>query len=90
MVDCPQCGAGFEPLPGRTGRPQAYCSTSCRRAREYAIKRAQRAVERADRELTLVREEEATTGGWYANRRVPFWEAEILQRREALDKLLAD
>ena len=85
---CPQCGAGFEPQEGRPGRPQVYCSATCRRAREYAIKRAQRAVERAERELTDQRARVAD-GWWHrAEELEAFWVAEVDRTRAALEALL--
>lgn len=42
---CPVCDA--EMVPARTGRPRAYCSTSCRQIAYRARARADRAAERA-------------------------------------------
>jgi hypothetical protein len=50
MTDtCRMCAAIL--TPPDTGRPPAYCSTACRRAAEYAIKRADRRIERLSNRL---------------------------------------
>lgn len=41
---CRKCQAPIE-ATGKPGRPRSYCSVGCRRASEYEIRRADRAVE---------------------------------------------
>ena len=50
MESCIECGSAL-PARAATGRPTLYCSTGCRRSRQYARARAARAVEAAERAL---------------------------------------
>ena len=45
-----------------TGRPPRYCSTTCRRAAEYAIKRLNRHLERLEWERDTLRRHAAERG----------------------------
>jgi hypothetical protein len=53
---CRKCGT--KPLPEHSGRgrPSVYCSTGCRRAAEYELKRAQRALEGVEGQIASHRE----------------------------------
>lgn len=43
-MTCPKCGAKV-PQSTDPGRPLTYCSTGCRRATEYELRRLQKALE---------------------------------------------
>lgn len=45
---CPKCDQAVPGPTGRAGRPAVYCSTPCRRAAGYEIRRVQRALEAAE------------------------------------------
>lgn len=89
MTKCIECG---RPLASPSkGRPADYCSTTCRRMREYARRRAQAAAARADQELTQARFR--AVAGTFGQRmasgeRVVFWAAEVERARAALRGLL--
>jgi hypothetical protein len=52
---CRKCGGPVSPRKG-AGRPATYCSPGCRRASEYEIRRANAAVDVAERAISLHRE----------------------------------
>jgi len=87
------CLVCSSPLPGRsaTGRPAEYCSQACRRAREYAIKRTNAALERAEATLTEWRHDCDLNGqrhpGKVATR--DWWAAEVTRLERHLSQLLA-
>jgi hypothetical protein len=56
---CRQCGVGLPEREGR-GRPADYCSVGCRRAAEYALRRAQRGLMRVEAEIRWHRDQLAT------------------------------
>jgi len=90
MTECIECGTPLASL--REGRPADYCSATCRRMREYARRRAQAAVARAERELTEARFR--AVAGTFAQRmvsgpQVVFWAAEVERARSALRALLS-
>ncbi len=47
-----------------TGRPPSYCSTACRRAAEYELKRLQRHLERLETEGEELRHSRLKLGDW--------------------------
>lgn len=47
-----------------TGRPPSYCSTACRRAAEYELKRLQRHLERLETEGEELRHSRIKLGDW--------------------------
>lgn len=53
MGGCVKCGAELSAPP--TGRPPTYCSTGCRRATEYELRRLQRRLERLEEDLGWLR-----------------------------------
>ena len=69
-----------------TGRPASYCSTACRRAAEFEVRRLAAAIERLEGEASHVR---------LYGRRSCFWisgdarEAEIRRAEERLRELMA-
>ena len=46
-MTCIKCGHEIPPHAG-PGRPRRYCSTGCRRAMEYELRRLQRALENVE------------------------------------------
>jgi hypothetical protein len=54
-VTCRKCGAELPAREG-AGRPPAYCSTGCRRAAEYELRRAQDAVAAVEKRVLAHRE----------------------------------
>ena len=68
-VECLKCGAALEPRA--TGRPPTYCGPVCRRAAEFELRRLQRRLEVAEREVKDAREtvEFSNYGGSPAYRR---------------------
>lgn len=50
---CKTCGASLPASKG--GRPADYCSTGCRKAAEYAIRRIDRRLEVLERALSNIR-----------------------------------
>lgn len=87
MTTCKHCENVFE--SNSTGRPADFCSTRCRRAREYAIRRAERAADRAEQELTNARRDKSLGRSWMdVDRKVAFWEAEAKRTADALEALL--
>jgi len=55
---CARCGAGLPGWAGRGQRPK-WCSTGCRRAAEYEVRRLVRRLERLDGRLAELREVKA-------------------------------
>lgn len=52
--NCVKCGRPFEQGASR-GRPQSYCSTGCRRAAEYEVRRLDKSVDDLERRLATLR-----------------------------------
>ncbi len=54
MKTCRKCGRD---LPASTGpgRPRSYCSTGCRRAAEYELRRLQKALEEVEEQIRWCR-----------------------------------
>jgi len=68
---CRYCGLPVS--KPRTGRPATYCSTGCRRAAEYDIRRLSRRLEFVERkrdelELVVAIEEVESRGEWQVKR----------------------
>jgi hypothetical protein len=80
---CVKCGGGV----GRSarGRPRAYCSTACRRAAEYELRRVQGALDRVEEQIRWCR------FGWNGRteRDIPRFEEERLRLETRLRKLLS-
>jgi len=55
---CRKCGSELPTRTGR-GRPAVYCSTGCRRATEYELRRVQKALEDIEEQARWCRL------GWY-------------------------
>lgn len=87
---CAECG---EPLvPSGTGRPPKYCSTVCVRSAEYAMRRAQSLLRRAEAKLQDLGSVAAVADQWErraVDKRLAFWEAEVERLRVELRAGLA-
>jgi hypothetical protein len=88
---CRNCTAPLPPPPP-TGRPPSYCSTECRRAAEFAIRRCNKRLEQVEAELSEARVDQAFAkeGDESAQRRVDAWQAEADVLSERLRGLMAD
>ena len=76
---CLKCG---EPLQQpATGRPAVYCSTGCRRAAEYELRRLQRHLEAVEGELRAI---QLGRSAWPENRR------KLQNERKRLETRLAE
>lgn len=95
-IGCVRCGNAFEQTSGR-GRPKRYCSTSCRRAAEFEIKRVNRHLGAAEFRLAHWQErlEQIRRGvgalGTEANaeEQIEFVERRVAELNERLEALLA-
>lgn len=56
VTTCRKCGAALAGRPG-VGRPAWYCSTGCRRAAEYELRRAQDALATVEKRAREHREQ---------------------------------
>ena len=65
-VTCRKCGAELAGRDG-PGRPSSYCSTACRRATEYELRRSQTAIEAVEKRILAHREHIALPSGWPPN-----------------------
>jgi hypothetical protein len=54
-MNCIQCGSEIESKPNARGRPQRYCSTSCRRTAEFEIRRVNGLLGRLEERLSNLR-----------------------------------
>jgi hypothetical protein len=95
-MTCRKCGQRL-PAASGPGRPALYCSTGCRRAAEYELRRVQAALERAEESLRWHRESIALgNGGGFMccglakARHVELLEAERAGLEERLRGLLDD
>lgn len=88
------CRCGGVLVRPATGRPPRYCSTACRRATEYDLRRAQQLLTRAERSEQTARMKADT---WLVRRgrenpgfrsEATWWEQEADGLRDALDALL--
>ena len=87
-MTCPEC-SGPMPATKATGRPATYCSPTCRRAAEYAIRRAQVLLTRAQRAEQDARLRVATGWGHKDDAKVvDFWSGEVDRLRGSLRELL--
>jgi hypothetical protein len=91
VKQCPECGS---PLPSGkgTGRPATYCTPVCRRAAEFALRRAQvllTRAQRAEQDAALA----VAIGGSYRAAddagRLTFWRSEVKRLRDEIRALLA-
>lgn len=90
-LTCRVCGAELT-LP-RTGRPPRYCTVICRRAAEYALKRANHHLESLERRRDELRRRLTTEKLYVARRRsleqeVATLEADIDRYQGELRRLL--
>ena len=88
---CPECGS---PLPSSktTGRPATYCTPVCRRAAEFALRRAQVLLTRAQRAEQDAALAVAIGGSYRAaddGDRLAFWRSEVKRLRDEIRALLA-
>lgn len=73
-----------------TGRPRMYCSTACRRAAEYELRRLQALMLMAEKEELRARSRQLTEYRSDAlDGLVRFWVGETLRLRTRLQLLLA-
>ncbi len=54
-MTCRKCGREVAQSNGDRGRPRSYCSTGCRRAMEYELRRLQKGLEAIEEQLTWCR-----------------------------------
>ena len=54
-MTCRKCGREVPQPAGDRGRPRSYCSTGCRRAMEYELRRLQKALEGVEEQLRWCR-----------------------------------
>ncbi|CCF85577.1 hypothetical protein [Nitrolancea hollandica] len=92
-LTCRVCGA--ELMLPRTGRPPRYCTVTCRRAAEYALKRTNRHLEGLEWRRDCLRRRLTTEKLYAACRRaiekeIAVLEADIDHYRAELGRLLAD
>jgi hypothetical protein len=91
-MTCPEC-SGPMPTAKSSGRPPTYCSPACRRAAEYAIRRAQvllTRAQRAEQDAGMRMALEATD--WHrkdATAKLTYWRGEVERLRMSLRDLLA-
>lgn len=76
---CRKCGRLVERAAG-PGRPRDYCSTGCRRAREYELRRLQVGLEQVEEQLRWCR----------INRRGPSQLAKFDDERKRLEERLRE
>ncbi|TPG12563.1 hypothetical protein [Pedococcus bigeumensis] len=80
------------PKTKATGRPAVYCTPACRRSAEYAIRRAQILLTRAQRaQQDAALRVAMSTSAWDikdAEPRAAFWEGEVERLRTSLRELL--
>jgi len=86
LSTAPVCVKCSRPLPERSGpgRPALYCSTACRRAAEYELRRAQSALEQVEEQVR------ACGFGWYGRTAAdaPMYDAERVRLEARLRLLL--
>jgi|GEM_PF-2549145 len=88
---CPECGSPMPAAKG-TGRPATYCTPVCRRAAEFALRRAQVLLTRAQRAEQDAALHVATGGSYRAEddaARLTFWRSEVTRLRGEIRALLA-
>jgi hypothetical protein len=89
----PTCRTCGEPLvAASTGRPPAYCSVPCRKAAEYALRRSQGLLKRAEMRAQDAALAVHLAGEWQrgsVKKRLEFWQAEVERLQVALRELLA-
>lgn len=88
---CANCGDVIE--PGDIGRPPAYCGEFCRREAEYAIRRANSLIMRAEKKLSDLQAAKAVAvanGSWsgVGDAKLKHWADEIESRRAEVSRLL--
>ena len=94
-MTCRKCGREVPQSagPGR-GRPRSYCSTGCRRAMEYELRRLQKALETVEQQLRWCRMgrhgRRASQASRYEASQVSRYEAERVRLEDRLRELLGD
>jgi hypothetical protein len=73
---CVMCGAVL-PRANPVGRPACYCSTTCRRAAEYGLRRVQSHLERVEMQRDSI-QRSLDCGHYYPSRRAAQRELEVL------------
>jgi len=80
------------PSAKSTGRPPTYCTPVCRRAAEFALRRAQVLLTRAQRAAQAAALAVATGGSYRAADdadRLTFWRSEVKRLRDEIRSLIA-
>ena len=88
---CPECASPM-PAAKSTGRPPTYCTPVCRRAAEFALRRAQVILTRAQRAEQDAALAVATNGSYRAEddaARLAFWRSEVKRLRDEIRATLA-
>lgn len=88
---CPECGS-LMPSAKSTGRPATYCTPVCRRAAEFALRRAQVLLTRAQRAEQDAALAVATGSNYQAAdnaSRLAFWRSEVQRLRDEIRSLIA-
>ena len=88
---CPECGSPM-PAAKTTGRPPTYCTPTCRRAAEFALRRAQILLTRAQRAEQDAALAVAVGGSYRAaddGDRLAFWRSEVKRLRDEIRSLIA-
>ena len=91
VKQCPECGSPM-PAAKSTGRPPTYCTPVCRRAAEFALRRAQVLLARAQRAEQDAALAVAIGGSYRAaddGDRLTFWRSEVKRLRDEIRALLA-
>jgi hypothetical protein len=89
---CRQCGETIS-RRAKAGRPPVYCSTACRRAAGFEVRRLNDHVERLERELSewiMLAPDTATVYGCTVAERREVLSAEITRQQARLRDLLAE
>jgi hypothetical protein len=89
----PLCKKCSRPLPERqtgSGRPNVYCSSTCRRAAGYEIARVTRAINNLEGCLSQSRTATMPTIAMMFPEHLPLIEAELALQRERLHELLLE
>ena len=88
---CPECG-NLMPSAKATGRPATYCGAVCRRSAEFALRRSQVLLTRAQRAEQDAALQVAIGGSYRAaddGDRLAFWRGEVKRLRDEIRSLIA-
>ena len=85
---CPKCGSALPRREPGPGRPSRYCSVGCRRSAEFEIRRIDRAIEKVEDRLRLIRTSDMPEVG--RREGLAKYEAELAQLEARFRELLDD